>query len=62
MAENQFSVAGRLEEAAASGDRGATATEYAILIALIAIAIVGGITLFGTNLDQWFSTMTASLP
>lgn len=43
-------------------DRGATATEYAILVALIAIAIVGGITLFGTQLNQWFSTLAAGVP
>ena len=43
-------------------DRGATATEYAILVSLIALAIVGGVALFGTTLDGWFSTMSARLP
>jgi pilus assembly protein Flp/PilA len=36
-------------------DRGATATEYALLVALIAIAIIGGVTAFGTNLDTFFT-------
>jgi pilus assembly protein Flp/PilA len=35
-------------------DRGATATEYALLVALIAIALVAGVTFFGDQLSQWF--------
>lgn len=44
------------------GEAGATATEYALLVALVAIAIVGGITVFGSGLDTWFSTLAAGLP
>jgi pilus assembly protein Flp/PilA len=44
------------------GDCGAAATEYAILVALIAIVIGAGITLFGTQLEGWFSTMAGQLP
>jgi len=36
-------------------DRGATATEYALLVAFIAIAITVGVTAFGTTLNDWFS-------
>ncbi|MCQ9163600.1 Flp family type IVb pilin [Arthrobacter sp. STN4] len=37
------------------GERGATATEYALLVAFIALAIVGGVTAFGTNLGSFFN-------
>lgn len=36
-------------------DSGATATEYAFLIIFIALAIVGGVTLLGSNLNVLFS-------
>ena len=35
-------------------DRGATATEYALLVAFIAIAIIGGVTFFGKALNTFF--------
>jgi pilus assembly protein Flp/PilA len=38
-------------------DRGATATEYALLVAFIAIAITVGVTAFGTELSNWFSDL-----
>jgi pilus assembly protein Flp/PilA len=38
----------------AESDRGATATEYAILVAFIALIIVLGVTFFGSNLNDWF--------
>ena len=46
----------------AARDRGATATEYAILVALIAIVIVAGVSTFGIGLNGWFSNMAAQLP
>ena len=36
-------------------EKGATATEYALLVALIAFAIIIGVTLFGTNLNNFFT-------
>jgi pilus assembly protein Flp/PilA len=39
-------------------DRGATATEYAILVGLIAVAIVFGVTAFGTNLSSFYDYIT----
>ncbi|MGO4343456.1 Flp family type IVb pilin [Pedococcus sp. 2YAF34] len=30
-------------------DRGATAVEYALMVSLIALVIIGAVTLFGTN-------------
>jgi len=37
------------------GDRGATAIEYAIMLALIAAVIVGAVTILGQNTQQPFS-------
>jgi pilus assembly protein Flp/PilA len=38
-------------------DRGATATEYALLVALIAIAIVVAVTAFGGALSDFFTNL-----
>ena len=35
-------------------DRGATATEYAMLVAFIAIILVAGVSFFGNQLSTWF--------
>lgn len=42
---------------ALKSERGITAIEYALLAALIAIAIIGGATLLGTTLDEFFSAI-----
>jgi len=42
-------------------DRGATATEYALLVAFIAIAIVVGVTAFGASLGTFFSGLAGKL-
>ena len=39
-----------------------TATEYAMLIIFIALAIAGGATLLGNNINNLFSSIGASLP
>ena len=36
-------------------ERGATATEYGLLVGFIAIIIVAGVSFFGTSLDAYFS-------
>jgi pilus assembly protein Flp/PilA len=38
-------------------ERGATATEYALLIALIAVVILVGVLAFGNALSGFFSTL-----
>jgi pilus assembly protein Flp/PilA len=38
-------------------DRGATATEYALLVAFIAIVIIVGVGLFGTALNTFFTNL-----
>lgn len=51
-------VAGRVNVARDEAkDRGATATEYALLVTFIAIAIVAGVTLFGGALNDFFGSI-----
>jgi len=38
-------------------ERGATATEYAILVAFIALLIILGVTFFGGQLNSWFNRL-----
>ena len=42
-------------------DRGATATEYALLVAFIAIAIIGGVTFFGGQLNSFFNGLAGQV-
>ena len=42
-------------------DRGATAVEYGLMVALIAIVIIAAVTLVGTNLDLLFDKIGAAL-
>lgn len=41
----------------AENEKGATATEYALLVAFIALAIVGGVTAFGGQLNTFFNDL-----
>lgn len=38
-------------------ERGATATEYGLLVGFIALAIVVGVTAFGTALNDFFNAL-----
>jgi pilus assembly protein Flp/PilA len=38
-------------------EKGATATEYSLLVAFIAFLIIGGVTLFGGALNTWFQAL-----
>ena len=42
-------------------EKGATAVEYALLVALIALAIIAAVTLLGTNLAALFNKIANSL-
>jgi pilus assembly protein Flp/PilA len=42
-------------------DRGATATEYALLVAFIALAIVVAVGAFGSQLSTFFSGLAAQV-
>jgi pilus assembly protein Flp/PilA len=52
----QLRVAGVKEK-----ERGATATEYALLVALIALIIVVGVGLFGTALNNFFTSIAGTV-
>jgi pilus assembly protein Flp/PilA len=43
-------------------DRGATAVEYGLLVALIALVIIGVVTLLGGHLSGIFGSVANSLP
>ncbi|MEM6811675.1 MAG: Flp family type IVb pilin [Pseudomonadota bacterium] len=40
---------------------GATAIEYGLIAAFIALVIIGGVTVFGQQLNQLFNDMAAAL-
>jgi len=42
-------------------DSGTSAVEYAFIVALIALAIIGGLSAVGTAVNQKFSTAATSL-
>jgi pilus assembly protein Flp/PilA len=42
-------------------ESGATAVEYGLMVSLIAVAIIGTVTILGTTLSGLFATVTASL-
>ena len=42
-------------------ERGATAVEYGIMVALIAAVIIGVVTAIGTNMSTMFSTVAGKL-
>ena len=43
-------------------EEGATAVEYGIMVALIAIVIIAAVTLLGENLSKTFSSVAAEMP
>ena len=45
-----------------AGEEGATALEYGILVALIALVIIVGVTAFGGALNGFFSGLAARVP
>lgn len=42
-------------------DRGATAVEYGLMVALIAVVIIAAVTLLGTNLSTIFNTVATTI-
>jgi pilus assembly protein Flp/PilA len=44
-----------------ASEKGATATEYSLLVAFIALLIIIGVTAFGTALNNWFSTLGSTV-
>jgi pilus assembly protein Flp/PilA len=43
------------------GESGATAIEYGLIVALIAVVIIGAVTAVGTSLSGTFNTIAASV-
>jgi pilus assembly protein Flp/PilA len=44
-----------------NSERGATAVEYGLMVALIAIVIIGAVTLLGGNLSSLFNNVATSV-
>jgi pilus assembly protein Flp/PilA len=42
-------------------NRGVTALEYALIAALVAVVIIGGVSLLGTNVSKVFSTVASTI-
>ncbi|MDE8667142.1 Flp family type IVb pilin [Pseudarthrobacter sp. H3Y2-7] len=43
-------------------EKGATAVEYGLMVALIAVAVIVAVTLLGTNLSTLFNTVAGKIP
>ena len=51
----------QVKVAALRSDRGATAVEYGLMVALIAIVIIVAVTLLGKNLSTLFNNVATSV-
>jgi pilus assembly protein Flp/PilA len=51
----------RLARLRIRSDRGATAVEYGLMVALIAIVIIGAVTFLGSNLSTLFNNVATSV-
>ena len=51
----------QVKVAALRSDRGATAVEYGLMVALIAIVIITAVTVLGTNLSSLFQTVSTKV-
>ena len=52
-------LAARIQMLLASRDKGATAVEYGLMVALIAAVIIAGVSLIGTNSGNTFNNVAA---
>jgi pilus assembly protein Flp/PilA len=51
----------QVKVAALRSDRGATAVEYGLMVALIAVVIIVAVALIGTNLKAMFNNVATSV-
>ena len=51
----------QVKVAALRSDRGATAVEYGLMVALIAVVIIVAVTLLGTNLKSVFNSVATQV-
>ena len=42
-------------------EEGIAVTEYGLLVALIAVLLIGVVTLFGSSIKSWFAARTAQI-
>lgn len=56
-----FARSGRLERFMRSED-GPTAVEYAILIAVICVAVIGALSSFGVHMDAIYTNINSTVP
>jgi pilus assembly protein Flp/PilA len=54
-------LAARIQMALASRDKGATAVEYGLMVALIAAVIIAGVTLVGQNSGNTFNNVATAI-
>jgi pilus assembly protein Flp/PilA len=45
----------------AQADEGIAVTEYGLLVALVAVLLIGVVTIFGSSIKSWFGARTASI-
>jgi len=43
-------------------DDGPTATEYAVLIAVICVGVIGALSSFGVHMDNIYTSITGTIP
>ncbi len=56
MVQHMLSIRTRVRD-----ERGANLVEYALIVALIAVVVVGAVTLFGTTVQQPYSEISSNL-
>jgi pilus assembly protein Flp/PilA len=61
MLKSYFVLQSYLTRLVNRDDRGATAVEYGLMVALIAVVIIGAVTLLGQNLLNIFNTVAAAV-
>ncbi len=60
-ADKEIVMTTKLLSKIARNDEGATAVEYGLMVALIAVVIIAAVTLLGTQLAAIFTAVTAAL-
>ena len=51
----------KLQARMTARDKGATAVEYGLLVALIAVLLIGVVTVFGSSIKSWFADRTSQI-
>jgi pilus assembly protein Flp/PilA len=45
----------------AQADEGIAVTEYGLLVALVAVLLIGVVTVFGSSIKSWFAARTSQI-